>query len=151
MAPKATPRAGPSMGQMLNLERVPNLAPKFANKIGKTCNGFSVVYDLSGMKVLVLSLLDSHGDSLESHEQVSLLEFERRVALANTPSEGERLLSFKRKYELRLNRVFPKPGPASGSEAHIQAFLDNLPLAQRRALLLSQKDFSKSYPEGFRD
>lgn len=150
MPPKAA-RAGPSqMGQLLNLERVPNLAPKFANKIGKSCNGYSVVYDMTGMKVIVLSLLSANGSVLTEPEQIPLLEFERRVALANTPSEAERLLSLRRKYELRLNRAFPAQGPQSGSEAHIQAFLDNLPLAERRALLLSQKDFAKSYPEGFR-
>jgi len=80
---------------------------------------------------------------------VGIPEWERRRALKNAPSADERLSSLQRKYELRLNREFPSHGPASGEEADIQAWLGTLPFAQRRALLMSQKDFSKSYPEGF--
>lgn len=140
----------PQGGQFLNLERVPPLAPKFANQIGKTCTGFRVLYAAEGMKVEVGSTVGAQGTIVQT-EWISVAEWERRRALRNAPSKDERLSSMKRKFELRLNREFPTPGPASGSEADIQAWLGTLPFAQRRALLMSQKDFSKSYPEGFRD
>jgi hypothetical protein len=136
--------------QFLNLERVPNLAPKFANKLGKTAEGYSLKFDMEGFRVVVDSLLNDQGESIDDSEEVSLLEFERRVALANAPSNEERLSALKRKYELRLNRAFPDAGPASGAEPSIATWLATLPFAERRALLMSQKDFNKSYPEGFR-
>jgi len=156
MAPKRAPGgAGPAMGNLLNLERVPMLAPKFSNQIGKTALTFTVTYSAAGVEIEVLSLLDVNGIKYRSSDEaakqatVSVVEWERRRALANSPSEGERLTALVRKYELRLNKELKTP-PASGKEADIQAFLSGLPFAERRALLMSQKDFSKSYPEGFR-
>jgi len=144
-------RQGP-MGQLLNLERVPQLAPKFANKIGKVCDGYAVIYAGNGVNVMVKSRLDSDGDLIADNaiQDVGLVEFERRVALHNQPSAAERLAALRRKFELRLNMEFPREGPASGDEAHIQAWLGTRPFAERRALLMSQKDFEKSYPQGFR-
>jgi len=144
---------GPNFGSMLNLERVPTLAPKFANQIGKTCTGFTIQFTLDGLTVNVDSLLTSRGTRVASDdatEEVSLPEWERRRALSNAPTDAERLNALKRKYELRLNQEFPGNGPASGSEADIQAWLETLPFAQRRALLMSQKDFAKAFPQGFR-
>jgi len=135
---------------MLNLERVPVLAPKFANKIGKLCGGYAVIYAADGVKVLVKSKLDDAGRECDPEQDVSLVEFERRVALKNTPSDGERLAALRRKFEVRLNLEFPATGPASGTEAEIQLWLNGRPFAERRALLMSQKDFEKSYPNGFR-
>lgn len=83
-------------------------------------------------------------------EWIGIQEWERRRALRNAPSVTERLNALRRKYELRLNRAFPAQGPASGSEEDIQAWLGTLAFAERRALLMSQKDFAKSYPDGFR-
>jgi len=145
----------PNMGQLLNLERVPALAPKFANKLGKTAAAFTVTYSGSGVAINVESMLDSAGTLIPNrpttgYTSVTLTEFERRVALANQPSAAERLATFRRKFELRLNIAFPAQGPASGSEADIQSWLAARPFGERRALLLSQKDFEKSYPEGFR-
>lgn len=139
------------MGGMLNLERVPPLAPKFANQIGKTCTGFRVLYAESGMQAQACSKLDAYGTEIEDAEWIGIPEWEHRRALRNTPSSNERLSALRRKFELRLNREFPRVGPSSGSEEDVQAWLATLPFAQRRALLMSQKDFSKSYPEGFRD
>jgi len=149
---------GPAMGNLLNLERVPQLAPKFANQFGKTCTSYRVLFTPKGMTVEVASTISSDGRAFSltkegqpGVEWIALAEWERRRALKNTPSEGERLSALKRKYELRLNREFPTRQPSSGSEEDIQAWLGTLPFAQRRALLMSQKDFAKSYPEGFRD
>jgi hypothetical protein len=109
-----------------------------------------VEYVLSGVTVKVCSTVGADG-SVTAGEWISIPEWERRRALRNAPSSEERLSAMKRKYELRLNRAFPAQGPRSGSEEHLQAWLASLPFAQRRALLMSQKDFSKSYPDGFRD
>jgi hypothetical protein len=144
------------MGNLLNLERVPMLAPKFANKLGKTAAGFAVLYSGGGVKVMVQSMIDGNGRPVTpptgtaGYPQVELVEFERRVALANQPSAADRLAALRRKFELRLNQEFPATGPTSGSEEHIQAWLGTRPFAERRALLMSQKDFEKSYPQGFR-
>lgn len=136
--------------QLLNLERVPNLAQKFANKIGKTCEGYALIYSVQGTQVTVRSLLSDTGARVTTSEEIPLLEFERRVALSVAPSAAEKLSALERKYELRLNRAFPAQGPASGSDAAIQAWLGTLPFAERRALLMSQRDFASAYPEGFR-
>jgi hypothetical protein len=150
MAPKANAGGNrPPLGGLLNLERVPALAPKFANQIGKTCTGFSVTYSDMGVRVLVNSTIGNNGLACDA-EPVSVPEWERRRALKNTPSNEERLSGLRRKYELRLNRAFPGTGPTSGSEADVQAWLATLGFNERRALLMSQKEFQKSYPEGFR-
>lgn len=149
--PRGRGSGGPSGPNLLNLERVPGLAPKFSNQLGKTCTGFKVLWTESGMAVQANSTVGEDGNVLDVAEWVSIPEWERRRALKNAPSEEERISSLKRKYELRLAREFPADGPASGREEDIQAWLGTLPFAQRRALLMSQKDFSKSYPQGFRD
>jgi hypothetical protein len=144
------------MGNLLNLERVPMLAPKFANKIGKTCDGYAIIYTGSGVEVRARTKIGPDGRLLTppvggaDYPMISLMEFERRVALANQPTAADRLMALRRKFELRLKREFPAAGPTSGSEEHIQAWLGTRPFAERLALLMSQKDFDKSYPEGFR-
>lgn len=140
------------MGNLLNMERVPQLAPKFANQIGKTCTSFEVKYTASGVQTRVASLVDANGTMLDgAGEWCTIPEWERRRALKNAPSDEERLSALKRKYELRLAREFPAQGPASGSESDVQAWLATLGFAQRRALLMSQKEYAKAYPQGFRD
>lgn len=160
MAPnKSQGRGPPQGGSLLNLERMPALAPKYANQIGKTCTQFRVLYTATGVNTEVFSTVDSNGgdspvrtDGSRHGEWISIPEWERRRALRNAPSDEERLTALVRKYELRLNRAFPTGGaPASGSEEAIQAWLGTLPFAQRRALLMSQRDFQKSFPDGFRD
>jgi len=155
---RAGPRgpAGPNMGNLLNLERVPMLAPKFANKLGKTAAAYAVIYTGSGVEIQVRSMIDHDGSDLAPpqngglYPNIPLVEFERRIAARNQPSDADRLSALKRKYEVRLATEFPAQGPASGSEANIQAWLSTRPFTERRALLMSQKDFEKSYPNGFR-
>jgi hypothetical protein len=146
MPPKQSPN---NFGSLLNLERVPPLAPKFTNQIGKTCAGFRVEYTMTGTLVKAYSTIGPDGADKDP-EWIGIQEWERRRALRNAPSVTERLNALRRKYELRLNRAFPAQGPASGSEEDIQAWLGTLAFAERRALLMSQKDFAKSYPDGFR-
>jgi len=146
-------RGGSSFGGglgFLNPERVQPLVPKYANKIGKTIERVSIHYSESGVEIEVDVLVNPNGDRVTDSETVSLAEFHRRVGVSASLSDDERLRALRRKFELRLNLEFPTPGPASGSEADIQAWLDRLPLQQRRALLLSQKAFDKAYPQGFR-
>jgi len=137
------------------LEQIPALAPKFANQIGKTCHGYTVQFLPEGSRVVVHTMIDANGvpgvaaPNGNQGEAISIAEWERRRSLKNQPSEAERLAAMVRKYELRLNRECANP-PASGTEAGIQAWLGTLPFAQRRALLMSQKEFNRSYPEGFR-
>lgn len=143
---------GPQGLQLLNLERVPPLAPKYANQIGKTCVQFRVHFTPTGQSVEVSSLLGDDGEEINPPVWISIPEWEQRRAAHNAPNNAERLSALKRKFEVRLNRAFPtQGGPASGSEADIQAWLGTIAFGQRRALLMSQKDFAKSYPEGFRD
>jgi len=118
--------------------------------LGKTCTGFKVEYGMSGVLVKANSMISADGGLLDAAEWVGIQEWERRRALRSAPSDGERISALRRKYELRLNRPYPAVGPASGSEEAVQAWLATLPFAERRALLMSQKDFSKSYPDGFR-
>jgi hypothetical protein len=140
---------GPNMGNLLNLERVPNLAPKFANKLGKTAAGYAVFYEAGATRVAVKAMIGPNGRPLTppangEYPLIDLVEFERRVAIANAPSNDERIFALRRKYELRLERAFPENGPASGSEADIQAWMSTLSLEERIALLKSQKDWEKS-------
>jgi hypothetical protein len=151
MPPKGAPRGNlPTGPGFFNPERVPALVPKYANKIGKSIDCMTVTFAPQGVRVMVtvsggLSTADEH-----AAEMIPLAEFHRRLAAENAPSEEEKLRSLRNKYEVRLNAEFPQQGPRSGSDADIQAFLAGRPFAERRALLMSQKDFDKSYPEGFR-
>jgi hypothetical protein len=144
--------AGPNMGSLLNLERPLPLAAKYANAIGKSVAGFTVTYTQLGMKVEAACLLDKDGKAINDPakpELVAIPEWERRKALHNQPSEAEKKSAMVRKFELRLNKECKTP-PASGSDADIQAWLGTLAWYERKALLMSQKDFSKSFPDGFR-
>jgi len=134
---------------MLNLERLPPLTAKLANQIGKTVKGFRAQWVLSGTEVQAGSLLDSDGKTILAEQWVPLQEWERRRALHNRPSDDDRKAQIVRKFELRLNKECKSP-PVSGSETDIQAWLGSLVWYERKALLMSQKDFSKSYPDGFR-
>jgi hypothetical protein len=135
---------------------VPALAPKYANKVGKTAAAFAVFYSADGVKVSVQSMLDSEGKALSPGSPtkgplwptINLVEFERRVALHNQPTEAGRLAGLVRKFETRLEKSFPAEGPASGSEADIQAWLGTLSLSDRLALLKSQKDWEQSKVAG---
>jgi len=132
----------------INPERVPALAPKYANKIGKSIDSLAVVFSPKGVmvQVTVSGDMTSSGNA----EVIDLATFHQRLGEVNAPSEEQKLRSLRNKYELRLNKEFPSSGPKSGKDADLQAFLDALPFKERRALLMSQKDFEKSYPEGFR-
>jgi hypothetical protein len=152
-APKGGKKVGgmpPQMG-FLNPERPPQLAQKYANKLGKSCEFIAFVYTKEGVKVLAQPMgdLTKGGDPPNG---ISIADFQQRLAASVAPTEEQRLRSLRNKYELRLNKPFPvgSSAPASGKEADVQAWLDNCTFDVRRALLMSQKDFEKSFPSGFR-
>jgi len=142
------PRPNPGPMGFLNPERVPALAPKYANKLGKTIDSIAIVYSPKGISVQVA--VPSELGSDKKAEVIDLATFHQRLGEMNAPTEEQKLRSMRNKYELRLNKEFPSLGPKSGKDADLQAFMDSLPFKERRALLMSQKDFEKSYPEGFR-
>jgi hypothetical protein len=151
MPPKEVKNRG-SMPQtgFFNPERIPALVPKYANKVGKTIDKMVITYSPEGVNIMVIPKGDELKEEGDPSTGISLAEFHERLQLENMPSPEEKLRSLRNKFELRLNREFPTPGPTSGSDANIQAWLAGRPFAERRALLMSQKDFEKSYPEGFR-
>lgn len=141
--------AGPARPQgqaPLNPERPPQILGKYAKLIGKQLKSISITYDADGVNVAVTGMPNTpYADLTEA----SLADFRRIRERENMPSDAEKLQSFKNKFELRLNREFPAQGPATGSDADLQAFLNGLPFRERQAMLMTQKQFSARYPNGF--
>jgi hypothetical protein len=133
----------------LNPERPPQLLGKYAKLLGKDLKQIVVTYDVDGVNVAVTGMGETPFASLDD---AAIADYKAMKQKENTPSDEERLNAFRNKFELRLNKEFPKEGtdkPASGSEADIQAFLNRMPFKERRALLMTQKQFSVSYPNGY--
>lgn len=140
-------RAGmgaPSL-QPLNPERIPPLLGKYAKFIGRDLEKIEIVYSAEGTEVLVFG---KHGTPFESLDGASLADFRALRSDENSPSEEEKLRAFRNKFELRLNRECSPP-PASGKDADLQAFLESLPFRERRAMLMTQKQFQSAYPNGY--
>jgi hypothetical protein len=129
----------------LNPERVPPLLGKYAKYIGKDLEKIEVTYSAEGAEILVYGKEKTPFESLRG---VSLAEFRAARSEENAPTESEKLRSFRNKFELRLKRECPKT-LLSGSDTAIQAFLDGLPFKERRAMLMSQKQFQAEYPNGY--
>jgi len=130
----------------LNPERPPQLLGKYSKLLGKDLKEIKITYDADGVTVEVDGM---EGSPYEELVNASIAAFKAMKAALTQPDDTERLQSFKNKFELRLNREFPATGPASGSEADIQAFLNGLNFRERRALMMTQKQFTASYPNGF--
>jgi len=129
----------------LNPERVPPLLGKYAKFIGKDLKKIEVTYSAEGAEVLVYG---KEGGPFESLKGVSLADFRAARSEEIAPTESEKLRAFRNKFELRLKKECPKT-LNSGSDAAIQAFLDGLPFKERRAMLMSQKQFQGEYPNGY--
>jgi len=144
--------SGPRQVQ-LNPERVPALLAKWQKLLGKELNRISVEYTADGVSVDLFPLeghpaykVDKDGDSVS----VSIAAFKAAKAEAAKPSNDESKLALRNKFELRLNLPFPQEADlGDGSDAAIQAFLQTLPFAQRRAMLMSNKQFKTAYPNGY--
>jgi hypothetical protein len=137
---------GPGGLAPLNPERPPQLLGKFAKMLGRDLEEIRIKYTSDGVTVEVDGVKDTPYAALEA---ASFAEYHALRKAELEPSEAEKLVAFRNKFELRLNREFPSPGPASGSDADIQAFLQTLNFRERRALLMTQKQFSASYPNGY--
>lgn len=138
-------RQGP---QPLNPERPPQLLGKYAKTLGTKLDKIVIEYDADGVSIGVYGKADTAFAHINNG---SIADFKSALAEELAPSDGERLMALRNKFELRLNKEFPKGehGPASGSEADIQGFMSKLPFRERRALLMTQKQFSVAYPNGF--
>lgn len=149
--PAGPTRSGPGQVQ-LNPERVPALVSKYQKMLGKDLEKIQVEYKPSGATVWLWGLGD-YAKRNDAGQSVgfTVAEFKLRKLEAAKPSDEVALRDFKNKFEVRLNLPFPATGgPPSASEADIQAFLAGCPFNQRRAMLMSNKQFKAAYPEGFR-
>jgi hypothetical protein len=146
----ASGAAGPRNVQ-LNPERAPALIAKWQKLLGKDLERIEVIYKADGVSVDLygmgdFSRVDKDGDECP----MSIAAFKAAKAEAEKPSADEAITAFKNKFELRLNLEFPADaGLTDASDASIQAFLAGRPLAQRRAMLMSNKQFKAAYPNGF--
>jgi len=146
MAQQANTPRGPGGLAPLNPERPPQLLGKYAKMLGRDLEEIRIKYTSDGVTIEVDGKAGTPYASLNDASFAAYHEL-RREELA--PSNDEKLNAFRNKFELRLNREFPTPGPASGSDADIQTFLNGLNFRERRALLMTQKQFSAQYPNGY--
>jgi hypothetical protein len=129
----------------LNPERPPQLLGKYAKYIGKDLESIEIRYSAEGVEVHVNGLKGSDYADLKT---ATLAEFRAMRSKDIQPTTAEKLRAFRNKYELRLNKEC-NPAPKSGSDADIQTFLDGLNFHERRAMLMTQKQFQASYPNGY--
>lgn len=133
----------------LNPERAPALISKWQKLLGKDLERIEVTYEADGVTVYLFGLgsyakLDAEG----AETSMSIAEYKAKKQAAEKPSDAEALRAFRNKYEIRLAREFPATGPVSASEADIQAWLNTRPFNERRAMLMSNKQFKSAYPNG---
>jgi hypothetical protein len=136
----------------LNPERAPALISKWQKLLDKDLDKIEVVYEANGVSVYLYPMVDRPGYTVDKDgvvNSLSVAEYKSAKAKAEKPSDDEALRAFKDKWELRLNRPFPKEGPASGTEASIRTFLEGQEFQLRRAMLMSNKQFKSAYPNGF--
>jgi hypothetical protein len=132
----------------LNPERAPPLIAKWQKLLGKDLESIEVEYKADGITVSLYGKENTPYHKADN-ESLSIPEYREIKARETAPKEPEKLQAFRDKYELRLNRAFPAQGPASGSDTDIRAFLESLDFHQRRAMLMSNKQFKAAYPNGF--
>jgi len=132
----------------LNIERLPPLLTKWQKSLGKDLKKIEIVYDVDGVNVYLYGM-DGTPFHKDAGDSISIPEYKGLKAGAQAPDDQERLRAFRDKFELRLNMAFPKEGPTSGKEEDIRAFLEKLEFRQRRAMLMSNKQFKAAYPNGF--
>lgn len=143
---------GPKSFQ-LNPERVPALISKWTKLLGKDLDRIEVVYSADGVSVDIYGKkgtpyykTDKEGDE----SSLSIAEYKSLKEVVNKPSDVEAVTAFRNKFELRLNLEFPEnSGITTASNAEIQTFLQGRPLIERRAMLMSGKQFRTAYPNGF--
>jgi hypothetical protein len=149
--PAGASGSGPRQVQ-LNPERAPALIAKYQKMLGKDLKKIQVEYTSTGVSVWVWGMGDyAHTNGNGQETGYSLSAFKQKKSEAAKPSEEEALTAFKNKWEIRLNTPFPADaGIDDASEASIQTFLAGRPFNQRRAMLMSNKQFRSAYPNGYR-
>lgn len=136
----------------LNPERAPALISKWQKSLGTDLERIEVIYDVEGINVHLYGKEGTpfHVSDEDGNESsISVPRYRELKAAASQPSDDEKLRAFRDKFELRLNRAVPAPGPVSGSDTDIRAFLEGLDFQHRRAMLMSNKQFRSAYPNGF--
>jgi len=152
-APAGAHRATGPQNVQLNPERAPALIAKWQKLLGKDLYKIQIEYTADGVSVDLYGLgdyqvLDKDGDSIS----FSIADYKAKKAAAAKPSNSEAFTAFRNKFELRLNIAFPEDSgitDATFSDVAVQTFLAGRPLAQRRAMLMSNKQFKSAYPNGF--
>lgn len=130
----------------LNPERPPQLLGKYTKFLGKQLKSIDISYTADGIDIGVTGMPNTPYSGLDN---ASFAAFKAIRDAQNAPTQAEKLQSFRNKFELRLNREFPAQGPTDGSDTAIQAFLNGLPFRERQAMLMTQKQFSARYPNGY--
>jgi hypothetical protein len=150
-APAGATGSAPRQVQ-LNPERAPALIAKYQKMLGKDLEKIQVEYKPSGVTVWVWGLGDYVKLNSENRSSgYTIAEFKARKSEAARPSDAEALTAFINKWEVRLNIPFPSDANLTNAdESAIQTFLAGRPFNQRRAMLMSNKQFKTAYPEGFR-
>jgi hypothetical protein len=137
----------------LNPERLPALLAKWQKLLGKEIEKISVDYTADGVQVSIFGMegtrfasLDKDGHNVAMSPAEFLLK-KKDAVVASAPLDA--IAAFKNKYELRLNKEFPRGANlGDGSEKAINSWLQTQPFQDRRVLLLSKKLYEKSYPNG---
>jgi hypothetical protein len=145
-------RASPAVMQV-NPERAPPLIAKWQKLLGKDLESIEIKYEAESVSVWLYGRVgtpfEKKNDSGETLS-LSVPEYKERKSQASQPDDSEKMNAFRDKFELRLNQAFPSEGaPADASEQAIRQFLNGLTLHQRRAMLMSNKQFKAAYPNGF--
>lgn len=147
-APKVQQQARVPQGPTaLNPERLPALSGKFAKMLGKDYEKLVITYSPEGVSCVV-----QVKDGEEGLKSLNFAEFFAAKKKANEPDAEEKYRLFRNKYELRLNKEFPRGEfnkLTSEGDSKIQEFLETLNFRERRALVMSQKEFAKEYPNGY--
>jgi hypothetical protein len=133
----------------LNPERPPQLLGKYTKLLGTEIGSINVVYTSTGTSVTVYKI--------GSTEPMSLSDFKSEKKKGNAPSVAEKARAFRNKFELRLNREFPAAtlnamlasDDESALDSSIAMFIETLPFRERRALLMTQKQFASAHPNGY--
>jgi len=136
----------------LNPERAPALIAKWQKLLGKDLESIQVMYKASGVEVTVTPItggLSAKADSSIAGKAISIAAYKAAKAEGVKPSDDDAKVALRNKFELRLNKEFPSGELKSGSDADIQAFLQGLPFHERRAMLMSNKQFKTAYPNGY--
>jgi hypothetical protein len=136
----------------LNPERVPALVAKWQKLLGKELEEIQVTYTADGIDVSLTPVKNGPAFSEKADgttRVVSVAAFKAAKSEKAKPSQEEAKVAFRNKFELRLNKPFPTNGDlGDGSDAAIQTFLQGLDFADRRFMLMSNKQFKTAAPNG---